>query len=172
MTGEHTEQTEHTDHVDDIDRESRARTTGTPRRHRTPAVIAVLASFLLAATLLTACSSARVDLGTTDESCYLALPTAAKAVGPHAHLEGVRKFSLTSLKSVAPRLYGRFAHDVPKGKDVCVAAYTGHFTKSSVSKPLGRDAGTLAVAIVTTPGNDLLATLVLKKIPVRFRHII
>ena len=41
-----------------------------------------------------------------------------------------------------------------------------------MSKPLGRTTGTLAVAIVTTPGNDLLATLILTKIPVRFRHII
>jgi hypothetical protein len=165
MTGEDRGQRELREHID----RRTSRTARTPRRHR---AVAVLASLLLAATLLTACSAARIGLGTTDESCYLALPTAAKAVGPHAHLEGVRKFTLTSLKTVAPRLYGRFAHDVPKGKDVCVAAYTGHFTESSVSKPLGREAGTLAVAIVTTPGNDLLATLVLKKIPVRFRHII
>ena len=62
------------------------------------------------------------------ESCYLALPTAAKAVGGHGHLEGVRKYTLSGLRSVAPRLYGRLADDLPKKQGVCVAGYTGHFT--------------------------------------------
>lgn len=143
------------------------RIRATRRRWITAGIVLVLA-----ASLLTACSAARIGLGTADESCYMALPTAAKAVGGHGHLEGVRKFTVTSLHGIAPRLYGRFAHDVPKGKSVCLAAYTGHFTRSKVSKPLGRTTGTLAVAIVTTPGNELLATLILTKIPVRFRHLI
>jgi hypothetical protein len=141
--------------------------THSPRRGCT----AVAASLVLAATLLTACSAARTGLGTTDESCYLALPTAAKAVGGHGHLEGVRKYTVQSLRGVAPRLYAHFGHTMPKNKSVCLAAYTGHFTESAVSKPLGRKAGTLAVAIVTTPGNELVATLILTKIPVRFRHV-
>jgi hypothetical protein len=129
------------------------------------------AALVVAASLLAACSSARTGLGTTDDSCYLALPTAARAVGSHAHLAGVRKYTLTGLRGVSPRLYGRLVNDVPKGKDVCVAAYTGHFTSSSVSKPLGRPAGTLAVAVVATPGNELLGTLILVKVPVRFQHM-
>jgi hypothetical protein len=124
-----------------------------------------------AATLLTSCSAARTGQGTTGESCYLALPTAAKAVGGHGHLAGVRQFTLGSLRSMAPRLYGHLADDVPKGQSVCLAGYKGHFTASTVSKPLGRPAGTLAVAVVTTPGNKLLGTLILKKIPVRFQHL-
>jgi hypothetical protein len=132
---------------------------------------AAAVTVVLAAALLTACSAARTGLGTTDESCYLALPTAAKAVGSHAHLAGVRKYSLSGVKSVAPRLYGRLAKDVPKGRSVCVAAYTGQFTRESVDKPLGRPAGKLAMAIVTIPGNELLGTLILTKLPVRFQHI-
>ena len=42
---------------------------------------AVLAGLVLVASLLASCSAARTGLGTSDESCYLALPTAAKAVG-------------------------------------------------------------------------------------------
>jgi hypothetical protein len=125
----------------------------------------------LAASLLAACSSARTDIGTTAESCYLALPTAAKAVGGHAHLEGVRKYSLNGMKSLAPKLYGHLAQDVPKGKSVCLAAYSGHFTRGSVDKPLGRSAGKLALAVVAVPGNDLLGTLILEKLPVRFQHL-
>lgn len=131
---------------------------------------AVLAGLVLVASLLASCSAARTGLGTTDESCYLALPTAAKAVGGHGHLEGVRKYTLEGLRGVAPRLYGRLADDAPKKQSVCVAGYTGHFTASEVTKPLGRLSGTLAVAVVTTPANKLLGTLILTKLPVRFQH--
>ena len=133
-------------------------------------VRALAAGFVLAASLLASCSSARIDVGTSDGSCYLALPTAAKAVGGHGHLEGVRKYTLSSLRGVAPRLYGRLADDVPKKQSVCVAGYTGHFTSAEVTKPLGRPSGTLAVAVVTTPANKLLGTLILTKLPVRFEH--
>jgi hypothetical protein len=132
--------------------------------------LALAAALVLAATLLVSCSSARTDFGTTDASCYLALPTAAKAVGGHGHLEGVRKYALSSLRSLAPRLYSRLADDLSKKQGVCIAGYSGHFTASEVSKPLGHPTGTLAVAVVTTPGNKLLGTLILTKLPVRFQH--
>jgi hypothetical protein len=135
--------------------------------------MAAVAALVVAATLLASCSSARSDLGSGDtstSSCYLALPTAAKAVGGHGHLEGVRKYSLNSLRTVAPRLYGRLADDLPKKQGVCLAGYTGHFSAAEVEKPLGRPSGTLAVAVVTTPDNKLLGTLILTKLPVRFRQ--
>jgi hypothetical protein len=124
----------------------------------------------LAASVFAGCSSARVGLGTTDESCYLALPTAAKAVGGHGHLEGIRKYSISGLKGVAPRLYDALADQVPKGQAVCIAGYTGHFTVSSVTKAMGRSTGTLAVVVVTRPNNKVLGTLILSKLPVRFQH--
>ena len=130
----------------------------------------LIAALVLGATLLASCSSARSDTGTTADSCYLALPTAAKAVGGHGHLEGVRKYTLTNLHSIAPKLYGQLARDIPKKQAICVAGYSGHFTAAEVSKPLGHPSGKLAVAVVTTPGNRLLGTLVLSKIPVRFQH--
>ena len=134
---------------------------------------ALTAAVVLAASLLASCSSARSDLGTTDESCYLTLPTAARAVGGHGHLDGVRKFTFSDLRGMAPRLYGQLVHDglAPK-QPVCLAAYTGHFTASEVSKPLGDRTGTsaVAVAVVTTPANRLLGTLMLAKLPVRFQH--
>jgi hypothetical protein len=139
-----------------------------PRPHVRIGVL--VAGLVLAASLLASCSSARSDLGTTDESCYLALPTAAKAVGGHGHLDGVRKFTFSSLHGMAPRLYGQLADDVSKKQQVCLAAYAGHFSAAGVSKPLGHASGMLAVAVVTTPGNRLLGTLILTKLPVRFQH--
>jgi hypothetical protein len=130
----------------------------------------VATGVMLCGSLFVGCSTARTDVGTTDESCYLALPTATKAVGGHGHLAGIRKFTLTNLHSFAPRLYGRVARRVPAHQAVCVAAFTGHFTADSVSKPFGRPEGVLAVSVVTSPGNELLGTLILSHVPVRFSH--
>jgi hypothetical protein len=130
-----------------------------------------VAGLVVAASLLTACSAARTGQGTSSESCYLALPTASEAVGDHGHLAGVRKFTLSGLHGVAPRLYAHLADEVPKGQALCVVAYTGKFNAGMVSKPLGRPTGTLAVVVVTTPANKLLGTLILTKIPVRFQHL-
>ncbi len=124
----------------------------------------------MAALVLAGCSSARTGLGTSDESCYLALPTAAKAVGGQGHLEGIRKYTISNLKGVAPRLYDSLADQVPKGQAVCVAGYSGTFHEDMVTKPLGRATGKLAVVVVTSPGNKVLGTLILTKTPVRFQH--
>jgi hypothetical protein len=131
---------------------------------------AFVAGLLLAGSVLVGCSAARTDVGTTDETCYLALPTAAHAVGSHAHFVGIRKYTLASLKGVAPRLYRYLIVSTSPRASVCVAGYTGHFTSATVSKPLGRSSGTLAVAIIKWPSNDLVGTLILNKIPVRFQH--
>ena len=109
--------------------------------------------FVLAAAVFAGCSSARTGLGTTDESCYLALPTASKAVGGHGHLEGIRKYSISGVKGVAPRLYGALADQVPKGQALCIAGYTGNFTESSVTKAMGRSDRCRRSSMVTTPGN-------------------
>jgi hypothetical protein len=131
-----------------------------------------LCGLALAALVFAGCSSARVGLGTTDESCYLSLPTATKAVGghAHAHLAGIRKYSITGLKSIAPRLYDRLADQVGNHQAVCLAGYTGNFSADMVTKPLGRSTGKVAVVVVTSPGNKVLGTLILSKVPVRFEH--
>jgi hypothetical protein len=82
----------------------------------------------------------------------------------------VRKFTVAGLKPFAPRMYAHLAGVVPKGQSVCLAAYTGHFTASSVQKPHGRSSGKLAVAVVTSPGNKLLGTVILNRVPLRFQH--
>jgi hypothetical protein len=125
---------------------------------------------VLAAGVLAGCSSAHAGLGTTDESCYLALPTATKAMGGHGHFAGIRKYSIGGLKVVAPQLYDALSDQVASKQAVCLAGYTGNFTSGMVMKPLGRSTGKLAVVVVTSPGNKVLGTLILSKIPVRFQH--
>ena len=127
-------------------------------------------ALMLGAAAFAGCSSAHAGLGTTDESCYLALPTATKAVGGHGHFAGIRKYTVGGLKGMAPQLYDAITDQVGSHQAVCLAAYTGTFTSGMVTKPLGRSAGKLAVVVVTSPGNKVLGTLILSKIPVRFQH--
>ncbi len=140
------------------------------RARRLASRLAVLFALVLAGSVLAACSSARSDVGTTDESCYQAIPVAAQAVGGHGHLAGVRRYTLGNLHGLAPRLADRLADELPKGQGVCLVAYSGHFEASQVTKPLGRTSGPLAVAVVTSPDKKLLGTLILERIPVRFGH--
>jgi hypothetical protein len=125
---------------------------------------------VLGASVFAGCTSARAGLGTTDDSCYLALPTASQAVGGHGHLTGIRKYRVEDMKSLAPRLYDYLADQAPRTQVICLAGYTGLFTRAMVEKPIGRPTGKLAVVVVTSPGNKVLGTLILKKLPVRFQH--
>jgi hypothetical protein len=132
--------------------------------------VVVLALAVASGAAASGCTSARTNQGTADESCYLSLPTAQKAVGGHGRLAGVRKVSLNALRGMAPKLYADLADSLSPRQAVCLAAYKGHFTSTEVRAPLGRQAGPLAVAVVTTPGNRVLGTLILDRIPVRFQH--
>jgi hypothetical protein len=136
-----------------------------PRRR----LLGLLAAVVLAAAL-TACTSARTDVGTSDESCYLSLPAATRTVGGHGHLEGIRKFTSTQFRQLVPRLSQDLAGQVSPRQDLCVAAFSGYFTSEEVSKPLGRDQGSFAVVVLTTPTNRLLGTIILRRVPVRFNH--
>jgi hypothetical protein len=130
---------------------------------------AVVGGVLLAAGL-TGCTSTRNSLGTSDNSCYLALPTASAAVHAHGRLLGVHLFTLSSLRTTAPHLYTDLsAGHVPPQK-VCVVAYSGTFTRASVAKPLGRSSGKLAVVVSETPSNKLLGTVIFLKAPLHFGH--
>jgi hypothetical protein len=116
------------------------------------------------------CTTARSDLGTSSSGCYLALPTATKAVEGHGRLLGVDRFTLASLHQTAPRF---FAQLDPKGagsQRICVVAFGGRFDASSVSTPRGRSSGLLAVVVATSPGNHVLGTVILARPPLHFGH--
>jgi hypothetical protein len=142
--------------------QKRERTSG--RRLGAGAAVA-MAMFLVAG-----CTSVRTDLGTSASSCYLALPTASRAVGPHSHLDGVHLYSAEALKREAPRLEEQLAGKIGPGENVCVLAFSGHFSRSSVSKGRGHTSGDVAIAVVTTASNHLLGTVVLPRLPLRFSH--
>jgi hypothetical protein len=129
-----------------------------------------VAGCALVAGVLAGCTTARSGLGTSDSSCYLALPTATKAVGSHGHLLGVQKFSLSALRKNAPHLLHDLATTASGSETVCIVAFTGNFTAGSVSEPRGRASGRLAVVVSTTPGNHLVGTVIFTKAPLHFGH--
>jgi len=129
-----------------------------------------IAGCALTAAVLAGCTTARSSLGTSDSSCYLALPTATKAVGSHGRLLGVQKFSLSALRKNAPHLLHDLATTAPGSETVCLVAFTGNFTAGSISHSRGRSSGHLAVVVSTTPGNHLVGTVIFTKAPLHFGH--
>jgi len=126
--------------------------------------------FVLLAIVLAGCSTARNDLGTSDNSCYLALPSASNAVGGHGRLLGVDLLTSTALRQQAPRLFTALATQRVSPKRVCVIAFVGHFNKTMVSDPLGRSSGRVAVVVLATPSNQLLGTVIFTRAPLQFGH--
>jgi hypothetical protein len=131
-------------------------------------VLGALALALCLGIGATACSAGRESLGTSDAPCYVALPTAAQAVGSHGHLVGVRLFKVGS---VTYRLLDQAldAAGVSSGR-VCLVAFSGNFSAVSVEHAAGRSTGKLAVVILRYPAGTLIATVLFLHLPTRFGH--
>jgi hypothetical protein len=140
------------------------------RRQR--GVRSVGAALVVAGLSLTGCTSARSSLGTSDDSCYLALPTAAQAIGTgsHGHMVGLREFTVKGLKGTAPHLYKSLSGSAPASQSICVVAYTGHFQSGDVTNPQGHPTGTFAVVVATSPANKVLGTFIFERVPLHFGH--
>ena len=83
----------------------------------------VLAGTLLLTSALAGCTSSRSSLGTTDNSCYLALPIASHAVHGKGRLVGIQLYSESSLRKKAPNLSRDLSLSSKAQQKVCVAAY-------------------------------------------------
>jgi len=129
-----------------------------------------MAGGVLLAGVLAGCTTARSSLGTSDSSCYLALPAATKAIGGHGRLLGVDLFTLGSLRHKAPHLYKALAPRHDDSERVCVVAFGGVFDQAMVAHPRGRSSGRLAVVVATSPGNDVLGTVIFTRAPLHFGH--
>ncbi len=129
-----------------------------------------LAAALIAASLTTlaGCSAGRASLGTSDAPCYVALPTAARAVGSHGRLLGVRLLAVSSV--TYRRLDAAIEQAGLSSGRVCLVAFSGTFSASSVDKPAGRRFGHLAVVVLRYPSGSLVATVLFRRLPTRFGH--
>ncbi len=147
-----------------------SRTTGSARRLRARVGGTAVCALLAIAVTVAGCSSVRNDLGTSDSSCFLALPTATKAVHTHGRMVGVHRYTLATLRKKAPGLYRQLDTADHPSQVVCVVAFEGRFAAASVSDPHGRSSGSLAVVVTATPGNHLLGTVIFTHPPIRFGH--
>lgn len=117
------------------------------------------------------CTAVRSDLGTASGGCYVDLPAAAGAVHHAGHLLGVRLFSQAALRTLGRgSLYRAVSAHRPKIAQVCLVAYGGTFSATTVEKPVGRASGHLAVVAVSYPGRRVVATLLIAHLPLPFGH--
>jgi hypothetical protein len=131
---------------------------------------AVLVGGVLAGLVLGGCTGFRSDLGTADSACYLALPAATKAVNGHGRLIGVHLATLSGLHRPSSPLAEVFTAEPDSKQRICITAFTGHFSRSSVTNPLGLPWGPVAVVVSETPSNRVLGTAILDHPPARFGH--
>jgi len=129
-----------------------------------------IAGAVLLASVVSGCTTVRSDLGTSDSSCYLALPTATKAVDAHGRMIGVRRLTLSTLRRQAPSLSAGLGTTRAASQVVCAVAFEGRYTQASVSQPYGQSSGHLAVVVSTNPGNHLLGTFLFTRLPLHFGH--
>ena len=124
----------------------------------------------LAILLLAGCTSVRSNLGTSDSSCYLALPAATRSVGATSRLVGVHLTTVRTIAKDSSFLSTALGIGNGSAKRACVFEFAGRFSKSSVSRARGRASGRFAVVVLTSPGNRLLGTVILRHPPLRFGH--
>lgn len=118
--------------------------------------------------ILGGCSSVHESLGTSDAPCFVALPTATAAVAHTGHLAGVRLFKVSALGF--RRFFAIVGENGVTTGQVCLVAFTGHFTASSVSRPRGHPEGKFAVVVLRYPSGSLVVTILFAHDPVRFSH--
>ncbi|MGH9046700.1 MAG: hypothetical protein ACRDVW_05225 [Acidimicrobiales bacterium] len=140
----------------------RSRRASGPRRW-------IVAISLAAPAALVGCSSVHQSLGTSDGPCYVALPNAVEAVGQAGHLDGVRLMEVGSLEAMAPLRTALSSAGVESGR-VCLVAFDGDFSASSVSSPSGLTSGHLAVVVLGYPDGKLVKTVLMRRLPTQFGH--
>jgi hypothetical protein len=140
-------------------------------RHGTAAGLIALSLGLAG---LSGCTSARNTLGTNSSLCFRALAVARDAVHNKGQFAGVRLVRVAALVHNSNLRQELVARSGGQLRDVCLVSYRGQFRLDQVDRPMGRapksGTGRFAIVAVSVPRNKLIATVVLGREPVRFRH--
>jgi hypothetical protein len=135
----------------------------------------VISAVALGMSWLSGCTSARDTLGTNSSPCFHALALSADAVHDRGVFAGVRLVSASSLVKLHHLEAVVKQRSTTPLHNVCLVAYRGDFHLTQVQRPAGATplsgVGHFAIVVISTPQNKLLATFVLAKEPVRFRHL-
>jgi hypothetical protein len=142
--------------------------------------VLVGAAFLLAASGVAGCTSARNALGPSESPCFRAIPIARAAVNNKGRFSGVRYVDAREFASAI-----RTAKELARGKiaipdaltdasgPVCVIAYRGEYDPNRVASgwsPTGR-VGSLAIVVVRLEKLNVIATVVLRRAPLRLSKV-
>ncbi len=131
----------------------------------------IISLAVMSAVLLGGCTASRNDLGTTNGTCYVAIPQASGAVHDHGRLLGARLDSLKALKTFAPKLSEAvLAHDKTLNSRVCLVAFGGNFRRASVTSGIGYTTGSIAVVVLEYPSSKVIATFISKRSIASFSH--
>jgi hypothetical protein len=145
-----------------------------PAIGRPLAALALIASTAIG---LGGCGAGRDALGTNAGPCFMALPVAKQAVAGRGKFIGVRLTDVSKLTAPNERAMRALLDLLPAAPahDVCLVAYTGSFTPGQVERYLGPPpaggVGRYAIAVVTVPNPDLLATFVVRQAPLTFTRV-
>ena len=135
----------------------------------------LVAIVALGSSWLAGCTAARDTLGTNSSPCFHALALAADAVHDRGKFAGVRLVSEAALSKTHHLQSVLKMRSTTPLHNVCLVAYNGEYRPSQVMKAAGKvpssGVGHFAIVAVSSPQNKLLATFVLGKEPVRFRHL-
>lgn len=135
---------------------------------------ATVAAGVVSAAALAGCVSPRNALGTTSNPCFRAVPVASTAVHHRGKLAGIRLVGTKEL--------GRYPHILDlltsrvgnRFRQVCVISFHGAFRLDAVQRPAGRGptsgVGPVAIVVVSSPQNRLIATFVTEREPLPLRH--
>ena len=141
-------------------------------RQRLGALVVAATLLLCAPVVLAGCTAARNTLGTRVGVCYHALPVAAAAVHHRGKFAGVRLVGAGDLRAL-----GRLG-DMVRGSalpSLCVVGFRGSFTSAQVVDPVGAAVTAprpYAVVVVTAPGDRLVGTAVLRRLPLALRDLV
>jgi hypothetical protein len=150
-------------------------TRSRPRRRWPRGPLALAVSIAVTAAGTGACGAGRNIIGTNTSTCFLALPTAKRAVQNRGKLAGVREIDIPKLTNAPDdrRVKDLLALlTVPLPRDVCLVAYTGNYTLAQVQQPAGLPPpggeARFAIVVVASPSSQLLGTFVVQREPLPF----
>jgi hypothetical protein len=125
----------------------------------------LLACALAGGLFLASCGARGAVLGPSSSPCFRSMPLAASTVLNTGHLVGVRLIDVGHLRHP-------LTSSTALPSKVCVVAFQGNFTAAAIGATEGRDHGPFAVVVVSTDGTRLLATVIVSRLPLDFRHTV
>lgn len=135
------------------------RSRGLRRLARLPAAVVVAAALTLSG-----CGGRGAALGTTSSACFHALPPAVASLHHRGRLIGVRMVDTGRLRDVMLRTV------LGPRRKLCLVAFSGGFAPGDVERPIDQRSGEYVIVAVRPDGSAVLASLIVTRLPLAFRH--